>query len=94
MATLKNTTINDTGYLTMPIGTTGQQPASPQGGMLRFNSTTGTPEYYSSTTNQWLQFGSVTITISYLIAAGGGGGGGSAGDGWNAGGGGAGGYLT
>ena len=39
MATLKNTTINDTGYLQLPVGTTAQRPVSPLNGYLRYNTT-------------------------------------------------------
>lgn len=49
MATLKNTTVNDTGNFTLPIGTTAQRPASPTVGMLRYNTTIGTLEQYNST---------------------------------------------
>ena len=47
MATLKNTTINDTGFLTLPSGTTAQRPVSPVAGMMRYNSTTNLLEHYS-----------------------------------------------
>ena len=47
MATLKNTTVNDTGHLTIPVGTTAQRPASPAAGMIRMNSSTGALEWYS-----------------------------------------------
>ena len=47
MANLKNTTINDTGYLQLPGGTTAQRPASPSNGMIRYNSTTGVIEGYA-----------------------------------------------
>ena len=46
MATLKNTTINDTGFLRLPKGTTGQRPAN-AAGRIRHNTDTGTVEYYS-----------------------------------------------
>ena len=49
MATLKNTTINDTGFITLPVGTTAQRPASPTVGMTRYNSTIGDIEYYNGT---------------------------------------------
>ncbi len=32
-----NTTINGTGYLTLPVGTTAERPETPVVGMLRFN---------------------------------------------------------
>lgn len=51
MATLKNTTINDTGHLTVPVGTTAQRPGSPANGMIRHNSSTGLLEMYAS--GQW-----------------------------------------
>ena len=49
MATLKNTTINDTGFITVAVGTTAQRPASPTAGMLRYNTTLGTLEQYNTT---------------------------------------------
>jgi len=39
MATLKNTTINDTGFLQLPVGTTAQRPTAATG-MVRWNSST------------------------------------------------------
>lgn len=48
MATLKNTTINDTGFLTLPPGTTAQRPASPVVGMIRYNTTLGFAEQYNA----------------------------------------------
>lgn len=47
MATLKNTTINDTGFLRLPPGTTAQRPASPLIGMLRYNTDLGFSEQYT-----------------------------------------------
>ena len=41
MATLKNTIIDDTGYIQLPVGTTAQRPVSPVAGMVRFNTTLG-----------------------------------------------------
>jgi hypothetical protein len=54
MATLKNTTINDTGFLKVATGTTAERP-SPLTGMGRFNSTTNVLEYYNGTT--WVGIG-------------------------------------
>jgi hypothetical protein len=48
MATLKNTTINDTGHITLPAGTTAQRPASPTVGMVRYNTSLGFAEQYNS----------------------------------------------
>ena len=47
MATLKNTTINDTGYIQLPVGNTIQRPASPASGYMRINSDTGQIEMYA-----------------------------------------------
>jgi len=48
MATFKNVTINDTGYLKLPAGTTAERP-SPSTGYLRYNTTLNRPEvYYNS----------------------------------------------
>jgi hypothetical protein len=46
MATLKNTIINDTGHITLPVGTTAQRPTVATG-MIRYNSSLGTLEYYN-----------------------------------------------
>ena len=53
MASLKNTTINDTGYLRLPVGTTVQRPTA-SAGMMRFNSSTGKVEYYTG--SAWVNF--------------------------------------
>lgn len=55
MATLKNTTINDTGFVTLPSGTTAQRPSSPTAGMVRFNTTLGYAEVYTG--YYWVKFG-------------------------------------
>lgn len=49
MSSLKNTTINDTGYLQLPSGTTAQRPAA-AAGMMRYNTDLGTSEYYANGT--------------------------------------------
>ena len=46
MANLKNTTINDSAYLQLPVGTTAQRPGSPVNGDTRFNSDFKVPETY------------------------------------------------
>jgi len=79
-------TVQGTDYVLMPVGTTGQRPATPAAGMTRFNSTTGLLEYYNGTT--WLNTGA--YAIDYLVVAGGGGAGGN---GATGGGGGGGGFL-
>jgi len=48
MATLKNTVINDTGHVTLPVGTTAQRPASPTVGMMRYNTSLGFSEQYTA----------------------------------------------
>jgi hypothetical protein len=48
MATLKNTTVDDIGFVRLPVGTTAQRP-SPLTGMMRFNSNTLKVEYYNGT---------------------------------------------
>ena len=37
MATLKNTTVDDTGFLRVPNGTAAQRPGTPAAGMIRLN---------------------------------------------------------
>ena len=74
MATLKNTTINDTGYLTLPVGTTAERPSTAVAGMTRYNTTTSAYEFYDGTA--WV--GLITsVPVSYLVQAGGAGGGGT-----------------
>ena len=53
MATLKNTTINDTGYIRPAVGTEAQRPGSPTAGMIRWNTTLGFLEGYNGT--EWRQ---------------------------------------
>jgi hypothetical protein len=50
MASLKNLTINDTGFIGLPTGSTGERP-SPSNGYVRYNTTLGRPEVY---VNNWL----------------------------------------
>lgn len=52
MASLKNTIINDTGYLKLPNGTTAQRPGSPVAGYMRWNTTLSVGEYWSG--SEWL----------------------------------------
>lgn len=49
MATLKNLTINDTGFLRLPSGATGDRPVSPVAGMIRYNTTISANEFYNGT---------------------------------------------
>ena len=52
MAQLKNTTISDTGFLQLPVGTTEQRP-TPAAGQMRFNPTLGRAEFYNATQAAW-----------------------------------------
>ena len=65
MATLKNTTISDTGFLQLPVGTTGQRP-TPANGQMRFNTSTGKAEFYNATAAAW-----VGTAVAGVVAAGG-----------------------
>ena len=53
MATLKNTTIDDTGFIKLPVGTTAQRPASPVAGMVRYNTDIKNVEYYDAIATTW-----------------------------------------
>lgn len=46
MATLKNTTINDTGYIQLPAGNTAQRPSAANG-MMRYNTDNSKVEIYT-----------------------------------------------
>lgn len=50
MGSFKNTIVNDTGFLKLPVGTTEERPLSPTKGMMRYNSTTNKYEHYDGTT--------------------------------------------
>jgi len=53
MATLKNTTIDDTGSIRVARGTTSDRPSSPQQGMIRFNTSTNKFEAYDG--SEWVE---------------------------------------
>ena len=74
MASLKNTIINDTGYLQLPNGTDAQRP-TPANGMMRYNTTSGQMEAYVN--GAWVIV-STAYTIEFVLVAGGGAGGGAA----------------
>ena len=74
MATLKNLTVNDTGFIQIASGTTGDRPGSPVAGMIRYNTTTARNELYDGA--KWVTFegstgqatgGSVTTPGGYRI---------------------------
>ena len=82
----------NTGALVIPTGSTAQRPTSNVAGSIRFNTSTGNPEWFSTNSMAWQDFSQPytnTYSVGYLIVAGGGGTGQSDG-----GGGGAGGVLT
>jgi len=100
MANLQSTTINDTGFITLPAGNTASRPASPQAGMLRFNTDTNRLEHYNG--SSWDLFPLRSQTFNYtgsdqtftvptgvtniIVKAWGGGGGGGGQSGWSDGG--------
>jgi hypothetical protein len=47
MAILKNTTIDDTGTLLLPVGTTAERPSDPEIGFIRYNVDTNEIEYWN-----------------------------------------------
>jgi hypothetical protein len=60
LADLKNTNVNDTGFLNLPQGNTSQRPVSPTPGTMRFNTQTGVVEFY--TTQGWAELTSLSIS--------------------------------
>ena len=77
MATLKNTSVNDTGFLQNPNGTTAQRPGSPVAGMQRYNSSLGYIEWYDPNGATWRPIYQMpSVNLDYLVIGGGGGGGG------------------
>ena len=64
MANLKNTNIDDTGFIELPEGNTAQRPSSPVAGMIRYNTSIEAAEYYDG--GDWR-----TITESNPVGAGG-----------------------
>jgi hypothetical protein len=52
IGTDQNVTMNSTGAITVPVGTTAQRPASPVVGMLRYNTTIPQLECYIN--SSWL----------------------------------------
>ena len=62
MASLKNTLINDTGYLGLPSGTTAQRPSSPASGYMRWNTTESYAEVYNGT--DWAPIGSAAAALN------------------------------
>jgi hypothetical protein len=59
MAQLKNTIIDDTGFLQLAKGTTLQRPASPSAGEIRFNTDFNSVEWWDNTYTRWFPAGVV-----------------------------------
>lgn len=57
MANLKNTTINDTGFLQLPSGTTAQRPGSAAAGQMRYNTSINSVEWYDAEYSSWFPAG-------------------------------------
>lgn len=62
MANLKNTVINDSGFLQLPSGTTTERPTSPTIGMMRYNSEYDINEFYGE--NNWRNGGVKQILVT------------------------------
>jgi hypothetical protein len=67
MATLKNTIINDTGYIKLPNGTSTQRPSSPLPGYLRYNTTEDKIEIYNGTSWNTLNINNNGISTNELL---------------------------
>ena len=67
MANLKNSSINDTGFLKLPAGTTSQRPGSPNRGMLRYNTDEEFVEFWDGSI--WTQFIRVVPEDTYGTGA-------------------------
>jgi hypothetical protein len=63
MAILTSLTVNDTGYIKLPSGTTAQRPGSPVAGMVRYNTDQSRLESYNGST--WEGFPLVRTTFNY-----------------------------
>ena len=60
-------TISSTGAIMLPSGTTGERPATPIAGMIRYNTTTVAPEVYSSAIwNTIIAASATTTTRGYI----------------------------
>lgn len=64
MADLGNTTVNDTGFLQLPSGTTAQRPGTPGATMFRYNLTTQNLETYSSNSLSWVATQPKTVSAT------------------------------
>lgn len=64
MSILKNTVINDTGYLHLPNGSTAQRPNTPLVGYTRWNTTEGVTEIYNG--SEWKYIGESPNTLPFI----------------------------
>ena len=77
-----NVSLSGTGFLDLPVGTTGERPGSPNSGMIRYNSTLG---YFEGYGTAWGKIGGgatgggsddvfyengQTVTVSYTLTSG------------------------
>jgi len=67
MATLKNTIINDTGYLGIPSGSESQRPNSPETGYMRFNTDNSVPEIWDGSEWKGLQLSSDIVSDGLIL---------------------------
>lgn len=56
MATLNGLTVDDTGFIQIPAGTTSERPTSPVNGMVRVNTSLGSLEVYNN--GEWIKIDS------------------------------------
>ena len=61
MAQLKNTNIDDVGFIQMPTGTSGQRPDPPEEGYIRFNTDINKVEFYDG---EWKTFDKLVTSSS------------------------------
>ena len=62
MATLKNVTVNDTGFIRIATGTTAERPGTPTAGMMRYNTDLSANEFYNG--SQWVTVGDASVGTS------------------------------
>jgi len=67
MATLKNTVIDSTGYLQLPVGNTAQRPGNATNGMMRFNSDTSSFEVFNAAATAWNTVGAGPVISQIQI---------------------------
>lgn len=67
MANLKNTIINDTGYVTLPAGSDSDRPSVPSTGMIRYNTTAGKIEVFNG--DSWVQHKGDLVPAPFFASA-------------------------